>query len=114
MFFNNENQMEQMVKKNQWDKIAKKLHTADVQSKVALAAACGSSFNENSSNILIDLLKDSDENVLLQAVKSLGAVGHENAKTHLLMLSDHLPDGKDTLKDAIRESIAKLNISKRR
>jgi hypothetical protein len=46
----------------------------------------------------------------MQAVKSLGAVGNDNAKTHLQSLFDHLPDGKDSIKDAIKESIVKINI----
>lgn len=114
MFFKNENQMEQLVNKHQWDKIIKKLHGADVQSRLALATACGSSFDEDSSNTLINLLNDSDDNVLIQVVKSLGAVGSSNAKTHLQSLFDRLPDEKVSIKDAIRESIAKINISKRR
>jgi HEAT repeat protein len=108
------NQMEHLVKKHQWDKIGKQLHSADAQSRLALATdlatACGSSLNEGAVNTLIYLLNVSDENVLMQAVKSLGAVGNDNAKTHLQSLFDHLPDGKDSIKDAIKESIVKINI----
>jgi hypothetical protein len=114
MFFNNENQMEQMVKKHQWDKIGKKLHGADVKSKLALATACGTSPDEDSLHTLIKLLSDSDESVVLQAVKSFGDVGGDNAKTHLMSLSDRLPADKTAIKDAIRESISKISLSKRR
>lgn len=114
MFFNNENQMEHLVKKHQWDKIHKKLPGADAQARLALAAACGGLSDENASNILINLLKDSDEKVLLQTVKSLGDVGRDNAKTHLQALFDRLPEDNTLMKNTIRESISKIIASKRR
>lgn len=108
------NEMEQLVNKHQWDKISKKLHSADAQSKASLATACGASMDEDSLNTLIKLLSDSDDNVLMQTVKSLGNVGGDNAKTHLQSLYGRLPDDKDSLKKAILDSIAKIKVSNRR
>jgi hypothetical protein len=114
MFFNNENEMENLVQKHHWDKVNKKLHNADAKTRLSLAAACGSSFDEDASNILVNMLNDSDEGVMIQAVKSLGDVGHDNAKTHLQSLLGRLPDGQESIKATIRDSIAKINESKRR
>jgi HEAT repeat protein len=114
MFFGSENKMEQLVKKHQWDKINKKLPDANTEQRIALATACGSSFDEGAAHTLINMLEDSDEEVLIQAIKSLGEVGSDNAKTHLRARSERLPEGNDRIKKAISESIAKLNISKRK
>lgn len=113
MLFNSENQMEHLVKKRQWEKINKKLPSANAEARLALATACGGLSDENASNILINLLKDSDENVLLQVVKSLGNIGRDNAKTHLQALFDRLPENDTLMKNSIRESISKINVSKR-
>lgn len=114
MFFNNENQMEQLVKKHQWEKISKKMHGADIQSRLVLATACGSSTDEDSAHTLIKLLSDSDETVLIQAIKSLGEIGGGTEKTHLLSLAERLPDSATAVKAAIRESVSKITESKRR
>jgi HEAT repeat protein len=109
MFGSNENEMQHLVKKHQWDKIGKKLVNADVQTKVDCAAACGCSADETASEFLINLLKDGNESVQLQAVESLGEVGREHTKTHLQWLLGSLPDGKDAIKKAIQDSIIKIN-----
>ena len=112
MFGNDGNQMAHMVGKHQWDKISKKLNGADTQARISLASACGSSSDEEASNVLINLLQDSDESVQLQAVKPLGLIGHDNAKTHLQWLAKNLKDGQKELGDAINE--AAVQISKRK
>jgi HEAT repeat protein len=109
MFGNNADQMGHLVEKHQWEKVDKKLNGADAEAKVALAAACANSSDEEASSCLISLLNDSDESVQIQAIKSLGIIGSENAKTNLQWLSDHLPAGKDAVKTAAREAIAQIN-----
>lgn len=109
MFGNGGNQMVHMVQKHQWDKIEKKLQSSDAQTKTALASACGESSDEEASTVLLNLLQESDENVLLQTVKSLGAVGHDNAKTNLQWLSTSLPGDKKELQEAISEAITKIS-----
>lgn len=79
-----------------------------------MASACGKSEDEEALNILVDLLDDGDENVVMEAVKSLGEVGRDNAKTHLLALMEKLPDEKAELKAAVKDSISKINAAKRR
>lgn len=112
MFGNNGNQMEQMVKKHNWDKIEKRLQGSSAQLRLELATACGNSSDASASNFLINLLRDNDENVQIQAVKSLGMIKSENAKTSIRMLFEQLPEGKSTLREAIRESIAMINKTK--
>ena len=114
MFFNSGNQMEQLVSKHQWEKISKKMHTADVQSRIELAKACGGSFDEDSSHTLIKLLSDDDKGVLTETIKSLGEIGGGTEKTHLLSLAERLPDSDAELIAVIRESVAKITASKRR
>ncbi len=97
MFSNDKNQMETLVKNRKWDKIGNKLHGATAQSRLDCAVACGDSSEEDALHVLIKLLNDSDENVQIQEIKSLGAIGGENAKKHLRYLSEHLPDGKNFL-----------------
>jgi hypothetical protein len=112
MFGNNENQMEKLVKKHQWDKAGKKLRDADTESKIAFAAACGGSSDEEAINFLIELIKDDDEKVQIQAVKSMGVNKSQIAKTHLQWLSDRIPAEKNGLKAEIKKTIELINNEK--
>lgn len=106
--------MEGLVEKHSWEKINKKLPKLDSQEKTDLAIACGKCFDEDSSYTLINLLTDSDMNVVMQAVKSLGDIGHDNAKTHLQMLLGRLPDSNGENGTIIKDAIAKINKAHRR
>jgi HEAT repeat protein len=109
MFGNGKNPFAHMVEKNQWDKITGKLNHANAQIKAEIAEACGQSSEDESMNILIRLLTDSDESVQMQAVKSLALSGRSNTKTHLHWLSEHLPEGREELQQAIREASAAIS-----
>lgn len=108
MFGNNGGHAAQMVKKGEWDKIDKKLNAFDEKTKVELAAACGTSSDEKAPGILIDLLKDRSPAVQLQAVQSLGLIGRDSTKTHLMWLLDHLPENGEELRKAIQEALGKI------
>jgi HEAT repeat protein len=103
------NPFEHMVEKNQWDKINSKTVKANVQTKLEIAEACSKSSEDESMNILIRFLTDTDESVQLQAIKSLGISGRSSTKTHLFWLSEHLPADKEVLKKAIKESLASIS-----
>jgi HEAT repeat protein len=105
----NEKRIARLIKWKRWNKIAKELEKADSQTRVEFAAEFGKLAEENCYNYLINLLDDKDEDVQLQAIKSLGDSGRENAKTHLQKLAENLPKEKNVLHDAIRESISKIN-----
>ena len=111
MFGKSKDQLEHMVEKNHWVKIQGKLNHASVQTKINIAAACSKSSEDDSMNILVRLLQDTDEAVQLQAIKSLGICGRSSVKGHLNSLSGHLPEGKEDVKQAIRE--AQASITKR-
>jgi HEAT repeat protein len=98
------NPFEHMVQKNQWEKITGKLNRASVQTRLEIAEACGLSSEDESMNTLVRLLTDSEPAVQLQAVKSLGSSGRPMAKTHLYWLSEHLPEGSDEIRQAIKEA----------
>ena len=109
MFGNSTNQMVHLVQKHQWDKVGKKLQGADVPTKIAIVSACGDSSDEEAPTALINLLRDSDDGVKLEAVKSLGKVGHDNAKTQLQWLSDNSAGEKKEIKEAIGQAISKIS-----
>jgi hypothetical protein len=104
MLGNGKNPFEHMVEKNQWEKITGKINKANVQTRLDVAEACSLSSEDESMNILIRLLTDSDPAVQLQAVKSLGISGRSNAKTHLAWLNDRLPEGREDVRQAIKEA----------
>ena len=111
MFSSSKNHLEHMVEKDQWVKIQGKLNHASFQTKMNIASACSKSSEDESMNILVRLLQDSDEAVQLQAIKSLEISGKSRIKGHLQSLLKHLPEDKENLKQAIREAMS--GISKR-
>lgn len=108
MFGNSEQKLEHLVKAHQWEKISKKISSSDAKTRLAAAEACGSADDEEAANLLVHLLRDSDKAVQLMAVKSIGQVGGEAAKTHLQQLLEQ-PGDSDELKAAIKESILEIN-----
>jgi hypothetical protein len=102
---------EHMVEKNQWDKLNSKLTNANDQTKLEIAVACSKSSEDESMNILVRLLQDSNDAVQLQAIKSLGLSGRPSIKSHLNWLSERIPESNEAAKQAIREAFS--NITKR-
>lgn len=110
MFGNGKDHYVKMVQKNQWDALTKKLSNANKQTRLDIAVACSHSSEDESMNIMIRLLTDSEPDVQLQAVKSLGISGRANAKSHLNWLREHLPEeGREDIKQAIKESFAAIS-----
>jgi HEAT repeat protein len=110
MFSDSKNPFDHLVEKNQWVKITEKLSNANARTRLEIASACGKSKEDDSANVLIRLLRDNDEAVQLQAVQSLGMNGRSTAKTHLMWLMDHLPEGREHIKVAIREANASIGL----
>jgi HEAT repeat protein len=98
-----------LVKRNRWGKINKLLEKGDSEIRAALASELKNNRDDNSINLLIILLKDSDEKVQLEAVKSLGELRVERAKTHLQNMFKFVPEDKTELIEAIKDAIAKIN-----
>ena len=102
---------EKLVKKQRWGKIGKMLEKGDAETRLAVASELGNASDENALNYLISLLKDPDERVQVQAVKSIGTRGEERAKAFLQNMISTLPSEKVELHDAIRDSISKINVA---
>lgn len=98
-----------MVKKQRWTKISKVLQKASSEEKEEFAKELGNDLHNNNINYLLMLLDDPDDNVKLQAVKSLGNHASDTAKTYLQHLLENLPKEKVELETAIRDSISKIN-----
>lgn len=109
MFGSKEQKIARLVKRGRWGKIGKMLEKGDSETRVAVTAELGNTKDESAYNYLILLLKDNDEQVQLQAVKSLGNLEMERAKVHLQNLISSVPKEKTSLIDAIKESISKIN-----
>jgi HEAT repeat protein len=98
-----------LIKWNRWAKLSKMLQKGDAETRIAIAAEFAGSNDDHAYNNLILLLKDSDDKVVEQAIKSLGELGHERAKVHLQNMLSNLPEEKKALADVIKESIAQIN-----
>lgn len=98
-----------MVKRHQWFKITKELNKASLEEKEAFAKEFGNVLHEQTFNYLLMLLNDSEEQVQIQAIKSLGNFESDNAKTHLQDFLINLPKEKTELDKAAREAIRQIN-----
>jgi len=98
-----------MVKKHRWSKINKVLQKASSEEKEEFAKELGNDLHNNNINYLLKLLEDPDDNVKLQAVKSLGNHASDTAKTFLQDFLEKLPKDKVELEKATREAIGKIN-----
>lgn len=98
-----------LVKRGRWEKIRKILQKSEPDTRIIVTTELGNTSEEEAFNILIILLKDRDEKVQLQAVKSIGNVGVERAKVHLQDMLSKVPQEQTELIDAIKDSIAKIN-----
>lgn len=98
-----------VVKHHRWLKISNELKKANTEEKVEFAKEFGNDPHINNINYLCMLLDDPDDNVKLQAVKSLGNFCSDSAKTFLQDFLQNLPKEKEELEKAARESISKIN-----
>lgn len=112
MFGNKTNKMRHMVDRHEWDKLLKKYGTLTAEEKVQLAEACGTSDADESGNMLITLVKENDKQIQLAAIKSLAAVGGQNAKTTLQWLMGRLTDDKADLKAPMLDAVEKIGARK--
>jgi len=98
-----------IVKRHRWSKINKLLQKASSEEKEEFAKELGNDLHNNNINYLLKLMDDPDDNVKLQAVKSLGNHGSDTAKTFLQNFLENLPKEKTELEKATREAINKIN-----
>ena len=106
---NSNKKIARLIKRERWTKIQKMLEKGQSDTRARITAALGTSRNDDAFNILVMLLKDNDEKVQLEAIKSMGELGVDRAKVHLQDMGSKLPKEKTELADALKEAIAKIN-----
>lgn len=77
-----------LVEKGKWPKVEKAVRSSDAATRAEAAKALSASKADEAYNLLIDLLKDSDSNVQLEAIRALGAVGSTRAADQLQWVLD--------------------------
>jgi HEAT repeat protein len=112
MFGNKTDKIRHMVDKREWEKLLKKYGTLSKEEKIQLAEACGTTDADESCNFLVSLVKENDKDVQLAAVKSMGIVGGQNAKSTLQWMLGRLTDSNADLKEPMLESIEKIGVRK--
>lgn len=98
-----------LIKWKRWNKIGKMLEKGKSDTKIAIAAELGKINDEQPIEFLNALLLDPDDQVKLQAVKSLGNLGVERTKVNLQQLITIVPEENTELHTAIREALASIN-----
>lgn len=98
-----------MVKHHRWNKISKELQKANSEEKVEFAKELGIDLHLSNTNYLLTLLDDPDDQVKLQAIKSLGNHSSDTAKTYLQEFLVNLPKEKTELEKAARDAISQIN-----
>lgn len=113
MFGSKNEEAEKFVKDAKWDKLGKKYVCGDDAARLAAAEALKNSHADEAYNYLIDLLKDSNKDVQLAAIKSLGISGTDRAVAQLQWVLSKVPESDKVRLDAIHDSIAKVRGKKR-
>lgn len=113
MFGEKGQEIEKLVKGGKWDKIEKKyLHSSD-ENRLALAKALSTSPADECYNALVDLIKDDNHEVQLEAIKSLGATGSERAVAQLQWVLAKTPESDTKTVQTIQDAIAHVRSKKR-
>lgn len=113
MFGNKTDDVEKLVKGCKWEKIEKKYVRADDASRLAAAKALADSKADEGYNLLIDLLKDTNPDVQLAAIKSLGACASDRAVTQLQWVITKTPETDKERLEAIQTAIDSIRDRKR-
>lgn len=95
-----------LVKQKKWATIDSNLEKYDRETKLALIQACIDFKDLESCNILESLVKDSDEEVKVSAIKAIGLIGNEHSISVLQWLLSKVPDSEKSVKETIQMSIA--------
>lgn len=113
MFGSKSDEAEKLVAEKKWDKLQKKYVLGDDASRLAAAEALKNGVADEAYNFLIDLLKDSNQDVQLAAIKSLGVAGTDRAVAQLQWVLTKVPASDTVRIAAIQDSITKVRNPKR-
>lgn len=108
MFGNKSEEAEKLVKEGKWDKLSKKFLNGNDEERLAAAKALSTSHADEAYNALIDLLKDSNHEVVMAAVLSLSANATDRAASQLQWLLTKTPATDKALCDAIQAAISNV------
>lgn len=106
MFGNKEKKIESLIKKGNWDVLMKKFLHADTSTKVMLAKGCANSKDPGVNSLLTSLIRDTDYNVRLEAVKAIAVTGKEHEVAQLQWLLDNTPENETEMISAIHTAIS--------
>lgn len=105
---NQAGKMSELVQKGKWDKL-KKYVSGTKEEQMELARACKLSSNNNSVNLLIHLLDSAnDQEVLIEALHSVGEVGTDHAVSQIQLLLTKTKADDQPLYGTIMETLQKL------
>lgn len=104
---NSEEKLTKLVTKKKWDKL-RKLMTSDKETVCNLAKACAHSNDDESTNLLIELLRANDREIQMAAIASLGQVGNEHAIASLQYIEKSQPDCGADMIHAIHTAIGSI------
>lgn len=108
MFGFMESSVEKLVQKGNWEKIRKSHINGDKQVQLELAKACAKSKSDDSVNALIALLDVGDDEVQIEALKSIIVVANDHAIAPLQQYLTRLKPEQTALKAQFSETIASL------
>lgn len=108
MFGSKEKTIEKMIKKGKWEQLSKKFLTSDTETRLILAQACAKADNPGVNSLLTTLIRDKDEKVQMEAVKSIAITGKDHEVAQLQWLLTNTPADKTVLIDAIQHAIAEV------
>lgn len=108
MFGHSEDKIDKLVEKRHWDKLQSKYLNGSDAERLELAKACGAVDADESCNILVTLLHDNNEDIQMEAVKSLGRIGNDHTTAQLQWLLGQLPETKTELIHEIHQAIANV------
>jgi len=108
MFSSKEKTIEKLIKKGKWEALNKKFLGSDKETRLVLAKACAKADNPGVNSILTTLIRDSDEKVQLEAVKSIAVTGKDHEVAQLQWVLSNTPKENSVLHDAVQYAISQV------
>jgi hypothetical protein len=106
MFGSKESKIKKYTKKGKWETINKKFLSSDTETRLILAKVCAKANNPGVNSILTTLMRDPDEKVQLEAVKSIAVTGKDHEVAQLQWLLSNTSEENTELREAIQFAIS--------
>ncbi len=107
MLGNAEKKIEKMVLKNKWESLSRFIDS-NAETRLILATQCAKATEPGVNSILTKLIRDEDDRVQLEAVKSIGLTGKDHEVAQLQWVLSNISEDQKELKAALQESISKV------